>query len=240
MRQAGLNPNLVYGNGVEGNQSAAPNVGIANRGQHSDFGFAQAVQNVFRRRQIENETKVADASREKLLADSQLSQARYLDTMIDVAKKDVTFDTFVEQAKANLDHTRQAIAESQAREAKTLQEGNNLRIVAAELVERVKYWAAHAENEAQYMPALLKARTHQALESGNLSAAQIPVANSLVKLNNAKVDELMQMVLNLKIEGGLKAIEFEISDAMNDIGLTGVKPKDLLILLKQLLLDNNK
>ena len=70
-RAAGLNPNLVYGNGVEGNQSSAPNVGIANRSQHSDFGFADAVSNVFRRRQIENESNLAAANVEKLNADKQ-------------------------------------------------------------------------------------------------------------------------------------------------------------------------
>lgn len=227
---------MVYGNGVDGNQSSAPNVGIANRGQHSDFGFAEAVQNVFRRRQLENETSVAGATREKLLADSALSQAKYLDVMEDVARKDATYQTYVDQMAANLAHTNQAIAESQQRVNESTQRVSNMQSTANLLQEQIKYWKAHAENEANYMPDLLRNRAFQALQSGKLSEAQIPVAQSLVKLNDAKIQQIMQVIENLKLDGGIKAIEYELEKSMKEIGMTGLTPKDFLILLKDLLI----
>lgn len=227
---------MVYGTGVEGNQSSAPNVGIANRSQHSDFGFADSVANVFRRKQLENETVLTSANEQKILADKLLSQARYLETMQNVARLDATFSTYVDKAKADLDHTRQSIEESKQRVDESVQRTHNLTIQASQLKYQVDYWKAHAENEANEMPALLRARAYQAMQSGNLSAAQIGVAHSLVKLNDAKIQELLQMVENLKLDGGNKAIEYEINSRMNDIGMSGIKPKDLLVLLKDLVM----
>ena len=97
MKQAGLNPNLVYGNGVDANQSNYSQVGLSNRNPQADFGFAEAANNVFKRRQLENETVLTDANKQKILADKLLSTARYLDTMQDVARKDATFDIFVQK-----------------------------------------------------------------------------------------------------------------------------------------------
>lgn len=237
LRQAGLNPNLVYGNGVDGNQSGAPNVGIANRNGSPDFGFSDVVSNIFRRRQIENETRLAVANEQNILANKLLTQARYLDTMQDVARKDATFGVYVEKAKADLDHTRQSIEESKQRINESEQRVSNLKSQANLLQEQIRYWDAHATNESEYVPKLLIARAHQALESGNLSRAQQGVARSLIALNNARVDELVQVIENLKLDGGNKAIEYELNKAMQDIGLSGIKPKDLLILFKQLLMD---
>ena len=61
IRQAGLNENLVYGNGVTGNQSSAPNVGIANKDPRFDAGLMDALSTYFKRKQLENETKSAFA-----------------------------------------------------------------------------------------------------------------------------------------------------------------------------------
>ena len=107
LRQAGLNPNLVYGSGVDGNQSSASQVGLSNRNPQTDFGFAEMANNVFRRRQLENETRLSNANVANIMANQQLTQARYLDIMLDVVKKDANMGTELEQAKANLRHTNQ-------------------------------------------------------------------------------------------------------------------------------------
>jgi hypothetical protein len=240
LRQAGLNPNLVYGNGVDGNQSSAASVGSAPRAPQADFDFADSVSNVFRRRQIENETRLTAANEQKILADKLLSQARYLDIMQEVARKDATFDTYVQQARANLEHTQQSIEESRQRVNESVQRVSNLVSQANLLQEQIRYWDAHATNERDYMPNLLLARTHQALESGNLSQAQQGVARSLISLNNAKVDELLQVIQNLKLDGGNKAIEYELNKRMSNIGMEGVKPKDLLVFLKDIILQLTK
>ena len=147
LRDAGLNPNLVYGNGVEGNQSSAPNVGIANRSQHSDFGFAETVQNIFRRRQLENETRMIDVNEQLVEANALLSQARYLEVMQDVARKDATFDTYVEKAAADLNYTRQAYNESVQRVEESKQRVVNMQETVNQIRSTVKNLDAKTKTE---------------------------------------------------------------------------------------------
>lgn len=194
MREAGLNPNLVYGNGVDGNQSGAPNVGIAGRGSSADFGFAESVNNVFRRRQLENETGIAEASQQKLLADSILSAARYLDVMQDVARKDATFDTYVETAKANLEKLQKQAGLIDAQINKTTQETNNLQIVANNLVQQGEMLAARTNLTKEQ--ALTEVVRRQSLHAGiRLSdaqcakiAAEIPYINAGKALRDLQYD----------------------------------------------------
>lgn len=234
-RAAGLNPNLVYGNGVDGNQSSAPNVGIANRPQNADFAFAEAVSNVFKERQVENETRIAGASEQKLLADKLLSYARYLDIMQDVAVKDETFLQRVRRVEADLDSTLQSIAESKQRVNESIQRVSNLQSTANLLQEQIKYWKSHAENEQDGVRRLLRARINQANSSADLNRSQKRVAVTLANLNEKKLDYLVELIEKVKIDRGLDAIEFELRNGMRNIGMNGIKPRDLLDFMLKLL-----
>lgn len=207
LRAAGLNPNLVYGNGVEGNQSSAPNVGIANRSQHSDFGFAEAVSNVFRRRQLENESNLTTANVEKLRADKLLSSARYLDVLEDVARKDATFKTFVEQEKQKL---RKLTADTQLTEARrdnTRQQTNNLEIIANNLIDEGKLLAARTRLTSEQ--ALTEIVRRRSLEAGiKLSYAQAEKIAHEIPFIDAGVDLRTQ-------EHEQKGLEFAATDELN-------------------------
>ena len=218
----------MYGNGVDGNQGGAASVGLAGRTTHQDFGLADVASNVFRRRQLENETRLAAANEQSILANKQLAIARYLDVMQDVARKDATFGTYVEKAKADLEHTYQSIEESKQRVDESVQRVSNMKSQANLLNEQIKYWIEKTHNEANGVRDLLQARIDE-LESKNLlNKANIGVARSLVALNGQKLQNLIKELEGLTIENGDKAIEFKLKRLMDENGLTGMKPQDFL------------
>lgn len=242
LRAAGLNPNLVYGNGVDGNQSSAAASGLSNRNPQADFGFADAVNNVFRQRQLENETKLTNANELKILADKLLSQARYLDVMQDVARKDATFNTFVEKAAADLAHTHQSIAESQQRVDESKQRINE----SAQRVENMK----ETINEIRANVGLLKARTktegmrpseirsHINLmnQQATTTKKQRQVMDSIIRLNDRKVEELFYQMMYYSSLGEKIDLENEMTRAAKKFGLQGVTGKDVLNFFKDFLL----
>ena len=233
LREAGLNPNLVYGNGVDGNQSGSASVGISNRNPQANFDFAEAVNNVFKRRQLENETNIADASREKILADKMLSTARYLDTMQDVARKDATFGVFVDKAKADLAYTEQALEESKARTSKTYEEWNNLLLQRDKLTEEIRYMKAHATAE-ELQPGLIHAKITNLASSSGLNRSQKKVAESLARLNDKRIEELTARIKNIEKDTDLKSISYDIKKGMKDAGFGDISPKDILGFLTKL------
>lgn len=235
LREAGLNPNLVYGNGVEGNQSSAPNVGLSNRNPQLDNGLLDTTNAIFKQKQIDNETVLTSASEQKTLADKALSEARYLNEMFDLHKKGLILDTELEKAKADLAHTQQSIEESRQRVNESTQRVSNLQSQANLLQEQIKYWDSHAKNESELMPDLLRARMWQSMQAGNLSEAQTKVAETIAKLNDKKIEQLTELILGIQLDNGNKAIEFKLNDAMDRLGITGMKPKDFLNVIVQLL-----
>ena len=197
MREAGLNPNLVYGSGVEGNQSSAPNVGIANRGNTADFGFNESVQNVFRRRQLENETGIANATRQKLLADKLLSQARYLDTMMDFNRKYSTFGTFVQQAKADLNKTEAQIRNLDQDTNLKIEQSNNARVVANNLVLQGD---------------LIEARTNLTKEQARTEAVKRASLRAGIRLSYAQAQQVAHMIDYIDAGTDLRDLEYDVKD----------------------------
>lgn len=228
---AGLNPNLVYGHGVDGNQSSSASAGLSSARFYNtpDLGA-----NLARFAEARNQTKVSDATAEKLLADKQLTQARYLDIMLDVAKKDRTLDTEVEQAKANLRKTNQSIAEGEARTNKITEETNNILIQRDELVARAKYMEAHAENERVYVPQVLKERARNLASSTELNEEQKKVARTIASLNEKKLEYLEQQIKDLIFVTGSDALDFKVKKMMDEFGASGLKPKDFFDFLLKL------
>ena len=239
LEAAGLNPNLVYGNGVDGNQSSAASVGLSNRNPQFENGFMDTVSSIFKRRQIENETKVADSTRDKQLADAQLSQARYLDVMQDVSRKDATFDTFVEQARANLEHTQQSINESRQRVIESEQRTENLKETVNEIRARVKNLDAKTITEL-LRPSEIRANIGLIKERTKSTAKQREVMDSVIRLNDKKLDYLFALTEYTWEKRDLSALEYDLQKRMQDVGLGKVSPRDLLYLIKDLLIQGMK
>ena len=234
LRQAGLNPNLVYGNGVDGNQSSAPNVGMANRDPRFDSGLMDAVNTFFKRRQLENETNVSNANSQLALANSALAQSKNIQAMQQIALTDKTFNFQVDKAKADLDHTLQSIRESHSRESLNVSNVSLNASRANEIQENIKLIQAKIATEL-IRPDELRAKIYEMETRGDLNQAQIGVARSLEALNNEKISQVIAIVHGLNLDNGLKAIEYELTESLQRAGVHGFTKKDVLDLLKMLI-----
>lgn len=242
LRAAGLNPNLVYGNGVDGNTSSAASVGTPSRNPQADFGFADAVNNVFRERQLQNETNLANANKSRILADSLLSQARYLDVMQDVARKDATFGTYVAKAAADLEYTRQAYAESQQRVresnqriTESVQRVENMKETINQIRANVGLLEARTKTEG-LRPSEIRSHINLMNQQATTTKKQRDVMDSIIRLNDRKVEELFYQMMYYSSLGEKIDLENEMTRAAKKFGLQGVTGKDVLNFFKDFLL----
>lgn len=231
LRQAGLNPNLVYGNGVDGNQSNAATVSQANRNPQLDSGLIQAVETFFKRQQLKNETRNSTANEQLALANTALAKSKNIRAMQDIALTDKTFDFQVDKAKADLDYTLQAMKESAKRVDKLDSDISLNASRANEIQENIRLIEAKTATE-KLQPQVLKARIEQLLSSADLNREQAAVARSVVALNDKKVEQLVSVIRGLDLDNGLKAIEYQMTESLNKLGVKGFTKKDLVDLIK--------
>lgn len=242
LRAAGLNENLVYGSGVDGNQGSAANVGIANRNPAFDAGLTDALELSFKRRQIENETKIANANELNILANRELSQAKTLLTLQDVYKGDATMNEYIAQAKANLQHTQQSIAESQQRVDESKQRVQESKQRVTNMQEQVKQIQATVTNlEARtatelLRPSEIRSQIRLNNERSKTTAKQREVFDSIIRLNDKKIEELVSLITHYDLDNGLDALEYEFQERMQQTGLKGVNGRDILNTFKDILL----
>lgn len=232
LREAGLNPNLVYGTGVTGNQSEAKSVGIANRNPNLDTGLLQAVETYFKRQEISNQNRMTDQQIRESLSRTALNEERTLSEMLENKWRDRTLDDRVKQASANLAHTLQSVDESKQRVDESIARVSNLHSQANLLNEQIKYWEAHANIERDWRPKEIEAHIAQMEASGELSHAQAAAVPSIIALNGARADQLVQWTKKLVFETGEAALDYKVKEKMDQLGITGLKPKDFLDLLK--------
>lgn len=235
LRAAGLNENLVYGSGVDGNQGGSANVGIANRNPAFDAGLTDALELSFKRRQIENESKIANANEVNILANRELAQAKTLLTLQDVYKGDKTMDTYVAQAKANLEHTQQSIAESQQRVQESKQRVTNMQEQVKQIQATVKNLDARTVTE-RLRPSEIRSQIQLNRERSQTTAKQRELYDSMIRLNDQKIEELVSLIRHYDIENGIDALEYEFQERMQKTGLKGVNGRDILNTLKDIIL----
>lgn len=235
LRAAGLNENLAYGSGVDGNQSGSANVGISNRNPAFDAGLTDALELSFKRRQIQNETKIANANEVNILANRELAQAKTLLTLQDVYKGDKTMDTYVAQAKANLQHTQQSIAESQQRVEESKQRVTNMQEQVKQIQATVKNLDARTVTE-RLRPSEIRSQIRLNNERSSTTAKQRELYDSMIRLNDKKIEELVSLITHYDLENGLDALELEFQQRMQATGLKGVNGRDILNTLKDILL----
>ena len=209
---------------------------MSNRNPQLDTGLVQAMETYFKGKQLKNETKQVDTNSMLAAANAGLAAAKRVRELQQAALFDRTLHIQVDKAKADLEYTQQAMRESAQRINESEQRISKMASEANLIQEQIRYWDAHATNEAELMPDLIRARTWQAMQSGNLSEAQIDVANSVVRLNDKKIEQLVTLIDKLTIEAGEEAIEFELLNGMQKMGLNGIKPRDILSFFKAILL----
>lgn len=235
IREAGLNPNLVYGRGVEGNQSSASSVGLSGKNVDLGMDLSGAVQDFFTSQQIDNQTKQTKANAALANANEVLSRTKALREMKEIARLDATFDTYVEKMKADLDYTRQAYNESVAREGKTYEEWNNLLLSRDKLMAEVELMKEKVNtehlNNTQYIPAKIRN-----LESSTeLNAQEKLVARTVASLNEKKLEEIDARIRNLNSSSDLNELAYKLQKDMADFGVGNVSMKDIFSWLIKLI-----
>lgn len=169
---AGLNPNLVYGSGVDGNQSSAASPSIANvRGQMGN-PLQDATQAYFTAKQMQlNEIKTRNEAFESRERQLKL-RAETLGQLLDNKFLDKTLETRIE-------HASQRLANDVSRQGLIEQQSNNMRIQASVLYEQAENIAARTSlTRAQ---ALTEAVKQQAMQAGlRLTEKQIEQAASYI------------------------------------------------------------
>lgn len=235
LASAGLNPNLVYSGNVTGNQSSStPSVNIPNSKYWNFEGVGDEVI------QSMNQTKLANSNSEKATADAQLSQARYLNELFDLNKKEALFDTDIAQAIANLRKTNQSITEGETRIEKMTEEINNLKINRNYLQEQIELTHWKARNEKLYVPQVLQERARNLASDTELNAVQKRVAETVANLNEKKLEYLDQQLLDLAFTTGEHALSYKLAYMMDQFGVTGMKPKDFIDFLMKLVHEASK
>lgn len=240
IREAGLNPNLVYGRGVEGNQSSASSVGLSGKNVDLGMDLSGAVQDYFTSQQIENQTKQTKANAALANANEVLSRTKALHEMKEVARLDATFDTYVEKMKADLDYTRQAYNESVAREGKITEEWNQLLINRDKLMAEIDLMKEKVKteqlNNTQYIPSKIRN-----LESSTeLNAQEKQVARTVASLNEKKLEEIDARIRNLNSSSDLNELAYSLQKSMSDFGLGNVSMKDIFSYLIKLIVTISK
>lgn len=223
LRDAGLNPNLVYGSGaVTGNQSDAGKVSAVNRDAGINLNTDSVAQLRLQRQMTEQNIKE--------------SQWRTMQRMVDAAsgmlKNKFTRATFadsVNQVKQNVNHTIQSINESQQRTNNLVVDANRLAELAKQEEIRTALLKNYGAEEVKAKIAELKARA-------GLHGANAKIADSVIKLNDAKIHQLEEDAKWLASRTHGQDLENQLTERMNNLGLQGLTPKDFFVFLKDLAL----
>ena len=177
LAEAQLNPNLVYGSGVDGNQSSAASPSMANVRGMFDNPLQDATQAYFTAQQMRlNEIKTRNEAFESRERQLKL-RAETLGQMLDNKFLDGTLATRIQ-------HASQKLANDVAREGLIEQQSNNLRVQANVLVEQADFIAERTG--LTHQQAVTETIKQKAMQVGmRLSEAQIRQAGEYVEFLRA-------------------------------------------------------
>lgn len=172
LAEAQLNPNLVYGSGVDGNQASPAQVSAVNRSAHIENPLQDMAQNLLARKQMELEQirvrNEAFESRERQLN----LRAKTLGQLLDNSYMDQTL-------KTRIQHAGQKLANDVERQSVLAEQKNNLLITRDLLVAQAHNM--EEKTKLTYQQALTEVVKRRSYEAGlQLTAAQIKQAASYI------------------------------------------------------------
>lgn len=202
LTNAGLNKNLVYGNGqVVGNTSNAANVNAVNRSVPFDTGITQAVQQYQQMKQIDQGVKESSARVDKLKAET-LSQ------LTDNAWKTGTLD-------ARIKMESQDLANKILQGNKLQEETNNLVIQAQNLAEQTKSIMATTR--------LTEEKAASEVIHRKLMGQQISESESRIIMNDMNCRLIMEKIANVKADTNYKELAYEIQKTLYNTDKAGAQ-----------------
>lgn len=228
LKSAGLSANLVYGSGVDGNQSTAASVNQSNRSVDMANPLGDAVVAYQQQKQLDQSIKESE-SRE------WLNTAKTLGVMSDNSWKDSTLDKRVEQENQRL---LNMIAEGNYTTAKY----NNALIQRDEIVANIQLLEAKTGLTQKQIiseacrPAEIRAHARLMREQANTNVKQRELYDSIIALNDKKLEQLQADIDYLLSRKEGQDLENELNKRMQSLGLQGASGKDLLMFVKDIIL----
>lgn len=200
LKAAGLSPNLVYGSGVDGNQSSAASPGIANRSMNISNPLQDAAQQYTAEKQLELE-KIRARNEAFESKERQLNlRARTLGQLLDNEFNTKTLRTRVQREA-------QALVNDMERGDLLAQQTNNAVIQAGVIKMQAD---------------VLAAKEHLTREQATTEAVKRELYRSNIRANDAQCKQIAAMIPYIEAgtdlrtqEHGQKELEFEATDELN-------------------------
>lgn len=218
LNAAGLNPNLVYGNGVDGNQSSAASPSMANR----TMDIANPLQDLSENYRA---AKLLDIQEKNSETDRAYTAAKTVGTLLDNDFKDKSLKDRLEQVAATLANTLKDTDWKESNIMLNASKANNLEKLTEKYAADIKLTEAKTITE-KLRPSEIKANIRWIKSKTNLTNKQIAVADSVIRLNDAKVHALFEQALYYAASGEYLGSKTEFQNQMNQIGFGNMSNKD--------------
>lgn len=229
LREAGLNPNLVYGSGVSGNQSESGKVSAVSRDAGVDLNIDAIAQMKLQRQMTQQAIKNSQWQAVE-------SMTRATQNMLKNKLMRQTFSDQVRQIHEDVEHTIQSIRESAQRVNESQERTNNLIIEANRIAELGKQEAIRTQLMKQYSADEMRSKIAEVKARTKYYDKQREVADSVMKLNDAKIHQLEEDVKWLASRTHGQDLENQLTERMQKLGLQGMTAKDFFVFLKDIII----
>lgn len=218
LNAAGLNPNLVYGNGVDGNQSGAANPSMSNRNVDLANPLQDMAENVRASRLLDIQEKNSEVERAYTAAKTvgQLWNNKYLSESLKDRLQLVAADLANTLEDTNLKRSNISLNASRA---------NNLEELTRKYASDVDLNKARTITE-RMRPAEIKANIALIKAKTNLTKKQMAVADSVIALNGAKVQAVLAQALYYGANASYIGKKSVFQGQLNKIGAGNMSNKD--------------
>lgn len=197
LAEANLSPNLVYGSGVDGNQSSAASVSIANRRSEignplQDFGQAYLQSKQLQMQEIANRNAAFESRSRRLNL-----EAKTLGVLLDNKLKDRTLNDTVRLQSQKLSNMIQEEKNLKAREYNTYAD-----------TRRIEAQTENIWKEAS----LIEAKTDLTWEQSLTEAVKRNLYNSQIHLNSVKEAEMNSYIRYLNAGTDLRKLGHDVQE----------------------------
>lgn len=215
---AGLNPNLVYGNGVDGNQSSAASPSMGNRNLDLANPLQDLAENYKASRLLEIQEKNSETERAYTAAKTvgQLLNNKYLDESMKDRLQLVAANVANTLSDTNLKESNISL---NASKANNLEELTRLYTKQIDLTEAKTVTERLRPDEIREGIKLIKSKI-------NVNNKQVDYLDSLIAVNGAKVQQLIAMAYYYNAGTINTYARTEFQNQMNKIGFGNMSKKD--------------
>lgn len=185
LNAAGLNPNLVYGSGVDGNQSSAANPSMGNR----NIDVANPLQDLAENYRA---SKLLDIQEKNAETDRALTAAKTVGQLLDNRFADETMKDRIEQVAANLANTLEDTILKSSNTSLNASKANNLEELTRKYKTEIPLIEAKTVTERMRPQEIIEG-IKLIRSKVRLNSKQEDYLDSLIEVNGARIKQLIAM-----------------------------------------------